>query len=111
MSRHAKLSTQGADVWSVQAIVHAHVMRVMAARARVYTYTVFEKAHALMTLRVTESIRKIAGRDRDVARWLTLTRIPGSVWPIASLTEKTLYKALTYLVCYSVGTSDVEVRQ
>ena len=30
----------------------------------------------------------VLGRDRDVAeraRWLTLTRIPGSGWPIVSL--------------------------
>ena len=43
---------------------------------------------ANVTLRVTESIRKLLGRDRDVAkrvRWLTLTRIPGSIWPTVSL--------------------------
>ena len=62
-----------------------------------------------------ESIQKLLGRDGDVAeraRWLTLTRIPGSIWPIAIAfynREKPM-KALTYL-CYSVGTSDVEVRQ
>ena len=86
----------------------------MCAGTRV---AVFEKAHALMnTLRVTESIRKLLGRDGDVAErahWFTLTRIPGSVWPTVSLlyiTEKSLYKALTYLCC-SIETSDVEVRQ
>ena len=55
---------------------------------------------------------KLLGRDGDDVRWLTWTPIPGSVWPIVShlyITEKK-YKALTYL-CYSLETSDVEVRQ
>ena len=38
--------------------------------------------------RVRKVYGKLLGRDGDVAeraRWLTLTRIPGSVWPIVSL--------------------------
>ena len=58
-------------------------MRVMDARARV---SLLRKRTRVFTLRVTESIRKIAGqRVAERARWLTLTRIPGSVWPIVSL--------------------------
>ena len=63
----------------------ARVMRVARVRVRVRGYIpVFEKAHALMkrTVRVTESIRKIAGQGRRRRR---MTCSPGSVWPIVSL--------------------------
>ena len=67
-------------------------------------------------MRCNGKYTELLGRDGDIAeraRWLTWTRIRGSVWPIVSLlTEKSLYKALTYMyLCYSIETSDVEVRQ
>ena len=70
----------------------ARVIRVMDARAHARV-PVFQKAHARMKRTCeTESIRKIAGQRRrwvaERARWLTLTRIPGSVWPIFSNREK-----------------------
>ena len=58
---------------------------------------VFEKAHALMKRTCNGTYTENC--YGDVARWLTLTRIPGSIC-----------KALTYLG-YSIETSNVEVRQ
>ena len=76
----------------------------------------FEKAHALMKrICITCNGKYTENCWAEISRWLTLTRIPGSVWPIVSLglafynREKPIQR-VTYL-CYSVGTSDVEVRQ
>ena len=89
-----------------------NVIRVMAARAR-SRVPVFEKVHALM-----KRIHITCNGKYTENCWAETETSPkelaglGSVWPIFSLfiTEKSLYKALTYL-CYSVETSNVEVRQ
>ena len=60
---------------------------------RVRGYRVFEKAHARMKRiyitcngKYTENCWAETGRRRkELDRWLTLTRVPGSVWPIVSL--------------------------
>ena len=59
LSRHAKLSTQGADAWSYYAV--ASVMRVMDARARARVQCLRKRTREFI-VRVTESIRKIAGQ-------------------------------------------------
>ena len=72
-------------------MVQYNVMCVMVVRACAWV-PVLEKAHTLMKrihiMCNGKVYRKLLGRDGDVAeraRWLTLTRIPGSVWPIVSL--------------------------
>ena len=69
----------------------ARVMCVMAVRVRAWVPG-FEKVHALMKRihitcngKYTENCWTETKTSAKRARWLTLTRIPSSVWPIVSL--------------------------